>query len=174
MSKERKREEAAAMTRNLTSGSAFSRRQALRVPAAAALAVAGALAAAPRRAGATPQEAKKLLAELADGAAPRKGRVMITVPAITDQGALVPISVSVDSPMTADDHVKAIHIFAERNTVPRVGTYYLGPANPRAEFSTRIRVKTSQVIIAAAVMSDGSVFVGKARCKIVSGTGGCG
>ena len=127
-----------------------------------------------RPVGASPAEAKKRLAELTGGAPAKKGRVTVTLPKITDQAAWVPIVVAVESPMTEEDHVTAVHILAERNTVPQVGTYYLGPVNGRAEISTRIRVKKSQVIIAAAVMNDGSVFVGKARCKIVSGAGGCG
>ncbi|MDP6785515.1 MAG: thiosulfate oxidation carrier protein SoxY [Rhodospirillales bacterium] len=160
------------MTRDATAKAIISRRRML-------VAVGGLVAAVfsgllPRSVDASPREAKKRLAELTGGAPAKKGRVKVTLPKITDQAAWVPISVAVDSPMTKDDHVAQIHILAERNTVPRVATYYLGPANGRAKLSTRIRVKKSQIITAAAVMSDGSVFVGKARCKIVSGAGGCG
>lgn len=160
------------MTRDAIGKATISRRRIL-------VAAAGLLASAfssllPRPVGASPNEAEKILAELTGGAAAKKGRVTMTLPKITDQAAWVPITVAVESPMTEEDHVTAIHILAERNTVPQVATYFLGPANGKAQISTRIRVKVSQVIIAAAVMSDGSVFVGKARCKIVSGAGGCG
>lgn len=76
--------------------------------------------------------------------------------------------------MTEDDYVKAIHIVAERNTVPEVVSFHLSPANGPAEISTRIRVKQTQIIVAAAQMSDGSVFIGRERCRVGAGAGGCG
>jgi sulfur-oxidizing protein SoxY len=160
------------MTRDATGNATISRRRILLAAVGMVASVISGLL--PRPVDASPREAKKHLAELTGGAPAKKGRVTVTLPKITDQAAWVPITIAVESPMTEDDHVTAVHILAERNTVPQVATYYLGPANGKAEISTRIRVKKSQIIIAAAVMSDGSIFVGKARSKIVSGTGGCG
>ena len=127
-----------------------------------------------RYARAAPADAKKRLADLTGGAQQLKGGVKITLPAATDQARHVPMRVSVDSPMTEEDHVKAIHVVAERNPTPAVASFHLGPANGRAEISTRIRLLQTQVVIAAAEMSDGTVRVGKARCKITGGAGGCG
>lgn len=123
---------------------------------------------------ATPRDAAQKLEEWTGVAKPEKGRVTVEMPEITDQGPLVPIRVTVDSPMTADDHVKAIHIVAERNTVPEVASFYLSPANGVARVATRMRVKETQIVVAAAVMSDGSVYMGRARCRVVGGAGGCG
>ncbi len=123
---------------------------------------------------ASPRDAKKKLAELTGVAKPEKGRVTIEMPELTDQGALVPVRITVDSPMTAEDHVKAIHIVAERNTVPDVASFHFTPANGVAQISTRIRVKETQIVLAAAQMSDGSVYLGRARCRVVGGAGGCG
>ncbi len=128
----------------------------------------------PCLAGASPRDAKKRLAALTNDVAVKKGRVTITLPKITDQGDFVPIKVAVESPMTEFDHVKAIHIVAERNPDPAVASYYLGPANGKAEISTRIRLVKTQVVVAAAVMSDGSIYVGKTHSKISTGAGGCG
>ena len=83
----------------------------------------------PDAAWATPADAKKKIRELTGVAKPEKARVTVELPDITDQGPLTPIRVVVDSPMTADDYVKEIHILAERNTVPEVASFRLGPHN---------------------------------------------
>jgi sulfur-oxidizing protein SoxY len=126
------------------------------------------------RAEASPKEAKAKLKELAKGAELQKDRVNITLPALTQDGSRTRISVAVDSPMTETDYVKALHILAERNTVPGVATYRFTPLSGKAEVTTRIRVAKSQTIIAAAEMSDGSIYYTKARCKVARGAGGCG
>ena len=127
-----------------------------------------------REAGAAPRDAKKRLAELTGGAEQQKDGVEITLPEATDQARHVPMRIVVDSPMTEDDYVKAIHVVAERNPTPAIASFHLSPANGRAEISTRIRLLQTQVVIAAAEMSDGSVRIGKARCKIIGGAGACG
>lgn len=127
-----------------------------------------------REASAAPGDAKKRLAELTGGAEQQKGGVIITLPAVTDQARHVPMRVSVESPMTDQDYVKAIHVVAERNPTPAIASFYLSPANGKAEISTRIRLLQTQVVVAAAEMSDGTLQVGKARCKITGGAGGCG
>lgn len=151
----------------------LTRRQILEIAAygGVGLAITGLI---PFEAEAGPKDAKKKLAELTGVEKPKKGRVTLNLPAVTDQGSLVPVRVTVDSPMTAEDHVKAIHIVAERNTVPEIASFNLGPANGVAQVATRIRVKETQIIVAAAQMSDGSVYIGRARCRIVGGAGGCG
>ncbi|MCP4043609.1 MAG: thiosulfate oxidation carrier protein SoxY [Gammaproteobacteria bacterium] len=151
----------------------LSRREIL-VLCAMGVALYGPLALLPRMANATSRAAKKRLAELTGGVNAKRERVTITLPKVTDQGNFVPIKVAVDSSMTEDDYVKAIHVVCERNPVPDIASYYLNPDNGRAEITTRIRLVKSQVVVAAAEMGDGSVFVGKARCKISTGKVGCG
>ncbi|NNG11787.1 MAG: thiosulfate oxidation carrier protein SoxY [Halobacteria archaeon] len=127
-----------------------------------------------REAGAAPRDAKELLVKLTGGAEQQKGGVTITLPAVTDQARHVPMRISVASPMTENDHVKSIHVVAERNPTPAIASFQMGPANGKAEISTRIRLIKTQIVIAAAEMSDGSVRIGKARCKITGGAGACG
>ncbi|MBT4700580.1 MAG: hypothetical protein HOB79_05845, partial [Rhodospirillaceae bacterium] len=91
-----------------------------------------------------------------------------------DRGPFTRLVVSVDSPMSNDDYVKAIHIVAERNTLPDVASFYLGPHSGRAQVATRIRLKKSQNIVAVAEMADGTAYVGRARTKVLTGAGGCG
>jgi sulfur-oxidizing protein SoxY len=93
------------------------------------------------------------------GAAPvREGRVKLDVPPLIDNGNSVPLSVAVESPMTAADHVKAIHVFAERNPLPNILSVHLGPRSGRARVATRVRLADTQNVLAIAQLSDGSFW----------------
>ena len=128
------------------------------------LLAAGALA-APARAQLPPNIAALRKAALeeavhkATGGAPvRAGRVKLDLPPLIDNGNTVPLSVSVDSPMTEADHVRSIHVFTEKNPQPNVLSAYLGPRAGRAAVSTRARIADTGVVIAIAHMSDGSYW----------------
>jgi len=86
------------------------------------------------------------------------GRVKLTLPPLIDNGNSVPLSVSVESPMTQADHVKAIHVLTEKNPLPDVVSFALGPRAGRAGFSTRVRLADTQTVTAIAQMSDGSFW----------------
>jgi sulfur-oxidizing protein SoxY len=88
----------------------------------------------------------------------RPGRVKLDVPPLLDNGNAVPLAVSVESPMTSADHVKAIHVFTEKNPLPHVLSVFLGPRSARAGFSTRVRIADSGAVTAIAQMSDGSLW----------------
>ncbi len=87
-----------------------------------------------------------------------KGRVKLDVPPLVENGHLVPLSVHVDSPMTAANHVKAIHVFTERNPLPEMVTFRLGPRAGRARVTTRVRLADTQNVVAIAELSDGSFW----------------
>jgi sulfur-oxidizing protein SoxY len=87
-----------------------------------------------------------------------KGKVKLDLPPLIDNGNVVALSVSVESPMTPADHVKAIHVFNEKNPQPNIVSAYLGPRAGRASISTRIRLADSQTVIAIAQLSDGSFW----------------
>jgi sulfur-oxidizing protein SoxY len=91
-------------------------------------------------------------------AAVRTGRVKLEVPPLVENGNTVPMTVSVQNPMTPEDHVKSIHVFNEKNPQPNIGNFYLGPRAGRAQVSTRIRLADSQKIVAIARLSDGSFW----------------
>ena len=57
----------------------------------------------------------------------RPGKVKLDVPPLIDNGNAVPLTVTVESPMTPADHVKAIHVFTEKNPQPNVVSVHLGP-----------------------------------------------
>lgn len=92
------------------------------------------------------------------GAQVRSGKVKLELPPLVDNGNTVPLSVSVDSPMTEADHVKVIHLFTEKNPLPYVMAAHLGPRAGRARVSTRIRIADTGRVIAIAQLSDGSFW----------------
>jgi sulfur-oxidizing protein SoxY len=98
-----------------------------------------------------------------DGASPREGRVSLDLPPLVENGNTVPFTVKVESPMSAQDHVRAIHVFNEKNPQPNIASFQLGPRAGRAVVSTRIRLADSQTVVALAQMSDGSWWSGSAR-----------
>lgn len=86
------------------------------------------------------------------------GKVRLDIPPLVENGNTVPMTVSVDSPMTPDDHVKSIHVFNEKNPQPNIGNFYLGPQAGRAQIATRIRLADSQKVVAIARLSDDSFW----------------
>ena len=96
------------------------------------------------------------------GAPVRRGRVKLELPELADNGNSVPVKVTVDSPMTAADHVRAIHLLSERNPERNMATFQLGPRAGRAEIVSRVRLAGSQRVIALAELSDGSFWMDSA------------
>lgn len=117
-----------------------------------------ALGAATTGARATADAMQDTIRKVTGGAAVAKGKVKLDVPPLIENGNSVVLSVSVDSPMTAADHVKAIHLFAPENPLPAMLSAYLGPRAGRARFTTRVRVAGSQTLVAIAQLSDGSFW----------------
>ena len=107
---------------------------------------------------ATPETMLAAMKKVVGDAALRKGKVKLEVPPLVENGNSVTTMGSVESPMTAENYVKSIHVFNEKNPQPNVIGVRLGPRAGRATFSTRIRLADSQKIIAIAEMSDGSFW----------------
>jgi len=107
---------------------------------------------------ATPAAVNEAMRTITGGAQVRRGRVKLDAPALIENGNSVVLAVSVESPMTQADHVKAIHVFAPMNPLPNMVSVHLGPRSGRAQFSTRVRVADTQTLVALAQMSDGSFW----------------
>ena len=86
------------------------------------------------------------------------GKVQMDIPPLVENGNSVSMSIFVESPMTADEHVSAIAVFNEKNPQPNVAIFHLGPRSGRAQVATRIRLATSQSLTAIAQFSDGSFW----------------
>jgi sulfur-oxidizing protein SoxY len=88
----------------------------------------------------------------------QKGRVLLDLPPLVENGNTVPMTVQVDSPMTKTDFVKAIHVFNEKNPQANVVSMQLGPRAGKAHVSTRVRLAGTQKLTAIAEMSDGTYW----------------
>jgi sulfur-oxidizing protein SoxY len=98
------------------------------------------------------------ITQFAGGQPVRKGRVKLEMAQLVDNGNVVPMRVTVDSPMSAADHVTEIAVFNEKNPQRDVARFTLGLRAGKADVSTRVRLATSQKLIALARMNDGSVW----------------
>ncbi len=103
----------------------------------------------------TPQGA---LQSILKGAEMRRGRVLLELPSVPDNGHSVPMTVRVDSPMSKADHVRRIDLVSEKNPVPLMATFFLGPHMGRAEIESRVRLNGNQRVTAVAQLSDGSFW----------------
>jgi sulfur-oxidizing protein SoxY len=106
-------------------------------------------------ASATPEAMAEAIKKVVGDSAVTEGRVKLDMPPLIENGNTVPLVVSVESPMTAADHVKAIHVFNEKNPQPNVFSARLSARNGRATVGTRIKLGDSQKIVAIAETSDG-------------------
>ena len=109
-------------------------------------------------AAATPAAMEEAVKALVGEAPVSGGKVKLELPPIVENGNAVPLTVSVDSPMTEADHVTSIHIFNQKNPQPCVAAFHLGPRAGKAAVSTRIRLADSQQVLAIARLSDGSFW----------------
>lgn len=114
------------------------------------------------RAHAAENDLAPLIAKLTGGKPLQAGRVTVDTPLLADNGHSVPVRFLVESPMTANDHVKTITVLSDRNPRPLVATYHLGPRAGRAQVATRVRLNGSQRLWAIAQLSDGSFWSGHA------------
>lgn len=158
------------MTATMTAGARLSRR---RLIAAAGAGGCAAFAAwlLPLRASATPEQVQKLLASFGPGT-PKEGKITLGAPEIAENGATVPITIAVESPMTEQDHVTSILVAADGNPLPGVARFELSPANGVARVEFRIRLAQTQTVSAVAAMSDGSLWIASKTVKVT--IGGCG
>jgi sulfur-oxidizing protein SoxY len=111
-----------------------------------------------RPAEATPAMLTTAIRNVVGEAQVRTGKVKLDIPPLVENGNTVPMTVSVQNPMTANDYVKSIHVFNEKNPQPNIGNFHLGPQAGRAQISTRIRLADSQKIVAIARLSDDSFW----------------
>ena len=112
------------------------------------------------------------IAKFTGGKTAEKGKISIELPEIAENGNTVPLSISVDAPMTADNHVSDVLVVAEGNPNPGVATFHFTPLSGKAEAQTRIRLATTQNIVVVAKTSKGEFFTGQRLVKVT--IGGCG
>ena len=118
------------------------------------------------------KEAADEIAKFTGGKTADKAKVSIELPEIAENGNTVPLAVSIDAPMTADNYVSDVLVVADGNPNPGVATFHFSPMSGKAQASTRIRLATTQNIIVVAKTSKGEFFTGQKLVKVT--IGGCG
>jgi sulfur-oxidizing protein SoxY len=111
---------------------------------------------------------KKILGD----AKPVEGKLVIDMAEIAENGNTVPFALSVDSPMTETDYVKAMYVISTANPRPEVVVFRLTPASGAAKAESRMRLVATQDVIAIAELSDGKFLMAKRAVKVT--VGGCG
>jgi len=117
-------------------------------------------------------EFEAALAELLKGATPRTGGIDMDLPASIDNGDYVPVALGVDSPMTGEDYVKAIHLLSPANPRARVATFRFTPLSGKARVTSVMRLAKTQEVVAVAELSDGTLLMGTHSVDVK--VGGCG
>ena len=147
----------------------FGRRQALH----GSLAIGGAIVAWALAGSASPANAANnsddLIKKFTGGKTPAQGRVKLDLPEIAENGNTVPMTVSVESPMSDESHVTDVLVVADGNPNAGVVTFHFSPASGVAEANTRIRLAATQNIIAVAKMNDGSFVTASKQVKVTIG-----
>jgi sulfur-oxidizing protein SoxY len=131
-----------------------------------------ALSAGPLGAQGTEPAWQQALKTLVGEAKPVEGKVTLELPEIAENGNTVPLTVSVESPMTSNDYVKAIHVMATENPQPGVVTFRFTALSGKASAATRMRLAKTQEVIGLAELSDGKFLIGRRTVKVT--IGGCG
>ncbi len=121
-----------------------------------------------RPARATPESLAQALKETFGERSIAPGRVKFDLPQLVENGNVVPITIEVESPMSAADYVSRIFLFSERNPLPRMVEFVLGPHNGRARIGTRVRVAAPQHLLVVAQMSDESLWSATAQIDVTA------
>lgn len=105
------------------------------------------------------------IATLTGGAELGEGAITLTAPEIAENGNTVPIEVHAPGAVE-------VTLYADGNPVPNVATFKFGPLSASRSASTRIRLATTQNVVAVAKMEDGTFQMASANVKVT--IGGCG
>ena len=150
---------------------ALDRREALAL-AGGLVALALTPATAFAQAAAPAAAAAEAIKKFTGGAEPATGKITLDLPEIAENGNTVPLTVTIDSPMTEQSYVKEVLIIAEGNPNPNVAMMTFSPMSGKAEAAVRIRLAATQNVVAVAKMNDGAHFIEKKVVKVT--IGGCG
>jgi sulfur-oxidizing protein SoxY len=145
------------------------RRRVLTIGVGAAAAAAIGLPAGPAYA---KNDFEEVIGKFTGGKTPTEGRIKLDLPEIAENGNTVPMTVTVESPMTEQSYVSEVLVVTDENPRAGVATFHFSPASGLAEANTRIRLASTQNVIAVAKMNDGSFYTGKKLVKVT--IGGCG
>ncbi len=98
--------------------------------------------------------------------------IKLDLPLIAENGAVVPITVEVQSPMTPTSYVKTIYIISDRNRRPMNAKFSFTPEMGAASIGANLRLNETGDVRAIVEMNDGTLLMAKREVKVT--VGGCG
>ena len=123
-------------------------------------------------ANAKPDMATAFIKKITAGAKPSDGKIKLEMPEIAENGATVPVKISVETAMSAADNCKAVHLVSTKNPAAHLCSFHFTPRSGKARAAIRVRMAKTQEVIALAEMSDGKWYMTKTTVKVT--IGGCG
>ena len=102
----------------------------------------------------------------------RRGHMSLDMPAVAEDGRIVPVIIESPLPMTADEYVKAVHLIVDHNPDPHLAAYHLTPAIGSVAIQTRIKMKRTTWVRAILETSSGDVWADYAHVNV--SLNGCG
>lgn len=118
------------------------------------------------------EQIAKLLKDLFGDRPIRRGHVALDMPVVAEDGRVVPVIIDTDLPMTAEKHVKAVHLIVDHNPDPHLAAFEVTPALGKLSIQTRIKMKRTTWVRCIAETSDGEVWADYARVSVT--LNGCG
>ena len=118
------------------------------------------------------EEVARILKDLFGDRAIRRGHISLDMPAVAEDGRIVPVIIESPLPMTADNYVKAVHLIVDHNPDPHLAAYYLTPAIGSVAIQTRIKMKRTTWVRAILETSTGDVWADYAHVNV--SLNGCG
>lgn len=118
------------------------------------------------------EEVARIYRERFGGRPITRGHVQLDMPAVAEDGRIVPVIIESDLPMTPDRYVKGIHLIVDHNPEPHVAGFYLTPAVGEVSITTRIKMKRSTWVRAIVETSTGELWAD--YTKVLVTLNGCG
>jgi sulfur-oxidizing protein SoxY len=100
-------------------------------------------------------------------AATESSQVRLEMPQVFRNGNGVPLTLTIDSPMTEADHVRQVHVIAPKNPIPIIAVFQFTPLSGRAVVSTRVRLAEPQNVLAVAQLSDGACLMTRTFVEVM-------
>jgi sulfur-oxidizing protein SoxY len=118
------------------------------------------------------EQVARILKDLFGDRPIRKGHISLDMPAVAEDGRIVPVIIESDLPMTPDHYVKAVHLIVDHNPDPHLAAYHLTPALGSVALQTRIKMKRNTWVRAIFETSTGEVWAAYAHVNV--SMNGCG
>lgn len=118
-------------------------------------------------------DAEERIRQFTGGKRPVRGKVKLDLPKVAENGSIIPMAISVESPMTEAAHVTDVLVVTDGNPRGGVAMFHFSPASGAARVTTFIRLASKQNVVAVAKMSDGSFCMNSKYVRVAIGGCGC-